>query len=331
MKEVEILFLSLADILHLNISFEDTFEVIHGALIEHGKKSVRMPPKYGIHPTKVKGAHCNAMPAYIPKLEALGIKWVSGFPGNWDKQLPYIMGTLIINDDETGAPLSIMEASWITAMRTSTVSGLVAQHLARKDSKILGIVGAGVQGRFNLKAIAHSVPGLKQARVFDINSRATQRFLELMGKDLGLEILGAESAREALMESDIMVTATSFVEKPYVKKEWFKAGDLGILVHHRGWENETLFLANKLVVDDWTQTKSYGMEDGGFYGDLPDYYAELGEILAGLKPGREKKEERIIAVTCGLAILDIAMGKMIYDRAKGKGIGRYLPFLDQEI
>jgi ornithine cyclodeaminase/alanine dehydrogenase-like protein (mu-crystallin family) len=103
------------------------------------------------------------------------------------------------------------------------------------------------------------------------------------------------------------------------------------LVHHRGWENEAFYLADKLVVDDWAQTKSYGMEDDGFYGDIPEHYVELGEILAGLKPGREKKEERIIAITCGLAILDIAIGKMVYERAREKGMGTYLPFLDDNI
>jgi ornithine cyclodeaminase/alanine dehydrogenase len=271
------------------------------------------------------------MPAYIPKLEALGIKWVSGFPGNRDKQLPYIMGTLIVNDDETGAPLAIMEASWITAMRTATVSGLVAQSCAREDAKVLGIVGAGVQGRFSMRAIVQAMPGLERVRVFDIDGRALRESVEKMSKQVGADIVPEKSAQDALLESDIMVTATSFVEKPYVKKEWLRKGDLGILVHHRGWENDAFYVADKLVVDDWAQTRSYGMEDGGFYGDIPECYGELGEILSGLKPGREKKEERIIAITCGLAILDIAMGKMIYEKAKEKNIGIHLPFIDDNI
>jgi len=331
MNKVEVLFLSRGDILRLKISFEDTCRVIREALIEHGKKSVMVPPKYGVHPTKVKGAHCNAMPAYIPKLEALGIKWVSGFPGNRDKQLPYIMGTLIINDDETGAPLAIMEASWITAMRTATVSGLVAQSCARQDAKVLGIVGAGVQGRFNMQAIVQAIPTLEQVRVFDIDALTLHEFVEKMSRQVSVEIVPEESAEGALLESDIMVTATSFVEKPYVRKEWLRKGDLGILVHHRGWENGAFYLADKLVVDDWAQTKSYGMEDGGFYGDIPECYGELGEILTGLKPGRERKEERIVAITCGLAILDIAVGKMIHEKAKEKNIGIHLPFIDDNI
>lgn len=331
MKKVEVLFLSLGDILRLNISYEDTYRIIREALIEHAKKSVVMPPKHGVHPAKVEGAHCNAMPAYIPKLEALGIKWVSGFPRNRDKQLPYIIGTLIINDDETGVPLAVMEASWITAMRTATVSGLVAQSCAREGAKVLGIVGAGVQGRFNTQAIVQAMPKLEQVRVFDIDGRSLREFVGRMNKQMSLDIIPDEGAQGALLGSDIMVTATGFVEKPYVKKEWLRKGDLGILVHHRGWENGAFYLADKLVVDDWAQTKSYGMEDGGFYGNIPDCYGELGEILAGLKPGRERKEERIVAITCGLAILDVAMGKMIYEKAKEKNIGMNLPFMNGNI
>jgi ornithine cyclodeaminase/alanine dehydrogenase-like protein (mu-crystallin family) len=128
------------------------------------------------------------------------------------------MGTLIINDDDTGAPLAIMEASWITAMRTAAVSGLVAQNCARKDAKVLGIVGAGVQGRFNLKAIVHAIPELEKFRVFDMDRWILQKFVELMGKELSVDIVAADSAQMALLESDIMLTATSFVDKPYVKK-----------------------------------------------------------------------------------------------------------------
>ena len=328
MKKIEVLFLSLSDILGMNLSFEDTEKVVHEALVEHGKKSVLMPPKFGVHPGL--GSHCNAMPAFIPKLRALGIKWVSGFPGNREKDLPYITGTLIMNDDVTGVPLAIMEASWITAMRTATVTGLAVRHFAREGTKILGIVGTGVQGRFNLKAILHAVPGLQEVRAFDIDQSVLTDYVRTMKESVPTKIVAVNSAKDALSEADIMVTATSFVERPYVNKEWLRAGDLGVLVHHRGWENEAFHRADKFVVDDWAQTKSYGMEDGGFYGDIPDCHAELGEVLAGLKPGRERKEETVIVVTCGLAILDVAMGKMIYEKAVARGIGTYLPFIDSQ-
>jgi ornithine cyclodeaminase/alanine dehydrogenase-like protein (mu-crystallin family) len=328
MKKIDVLFLSLSDILGMNLSFEDTEKVVREALVEHGRKSVLMPPKFGVHPGI--GSHCNAMPAFIPKMKALGIKWVSGFPGNRERSLPYITGTLIINDDMTGVPLGIMEASWITAMRTATVTGLVARHFSREGARMLGIVGTGVQGRFNLRAIVHAVPGLHEIRAFDIDQDVLADYVRTMQESVTAKVIAVNSAKDALSEADIMVTATSFVERPYVRKEWLRAGDLGILVHHRGWDNEAFYLADKFVVDDWTQTKSYGMEDGGFYGDIPDCYAELGEVLAGLKPGRERKEERVVVVTCGLAILDVAMGKMIYEKAVTRGIGTYLPFINSQ-
>lgn len=325
MKNKEVMILSASDVMGMNISFNDTYPIIRDALIAHGKKEVMMPPKFGIHPHG--GAHCNAMPAYIPGLNALGIKWVSGFPENSNKNLPYIIGTLIINNDQTGAPLAIMEASWITAMRTATVAGLVAETCARKDSKILGIVGAGFQARFCLKAILYAFPKLEQIRIFDIDQATTDLFVSEMGKECDALLFSATSAEDALKPADIMMTATSFVDSPYVKKEWLRRGDTGILVHHRGWENDTFYTANKLIVDDWPQTLAYGMEDGGFYGDLPQCNGELGEILAGTKKGRENSDEIIIGITCGLAIEDMAMGKMIYSMAKEKKIGTYVKFM----
>lgn len=326
MKEMNVLLLSQRDIRSLNVTFEDCFDVIRKALVQHGRKAVLMPPKFGIHPGKVPGAHCNAMPSYIPSLGALGIKWVCGFPGNDNKGYPYITGTLILNDDETGAPLAVMEASWITAMRTATVTGLVAQALSREDAETIGLVGAGVQGRFGLKAILSVLPKLKRALVYDANRGSMESFSAEMKKELSIEILPMATAEDALRHSDIMVTATSFVQDPYVKKEWVRKGDLGILVHHRGWENAVFHEADKLVVDDWPQTKAYGMEDDGFYGSLPERYLEIGEILAGLKRGRETRDEKIIAITCGLSIEDTALGKMIFDKAIENGVGTKFPF-----
>jgi ornithine cyclodeaminase/alanine dehydrogenase-like protein (mu-crystallin family) len=327
MKQMNVLILSQKDIIALNITFEDCFNVIREALVQHGRKSVLMPPKFGIHPSKVSGAHCNAMPSYIPSLGALGIKWVCGFPGNNEKGYPYITGTLILNDDETGAPIAIMEASWITAMRTATVTGLVAQALSSEDSETIGLVGTGVQGRYGLKAILSVLPKLKRALIYDVNWSSMESFTMEMKHELDIEILSVATAEQALRNSDIMVTATSFVQDPYVKKEWVRKGDLGILVHHRGWENAIFHEADQLVIDDWAQTKSYGMEDGGFYGPLPEKYTELGEILAGLKNGRQAQDEKIIAITCGLSIEDMALGKMIYDKAIENKVGTYFSFI----
>lgn len=324
---MNVLFLSQQDIRTLNVTFKDCFNVIREALVQHGNKSVLMPPKFGIHPGKVPGAHCNAMPSYIPSLGALGIKWVCGFPGNNEKGYPYITGTLILNDDETGAPIAIMEASWITAMRTATVTGLVAQTLAHENAETIGLVGTGVQGRYCLRAILSVLPKLKRAFIYDVNHRSMESFTTAMKHELSIEILPVDTAEHALRNSEIMVTATSFVQDPYVKREWVQKGDLGILVHHRGWENVIFHEADQLVVDDWAQTKAYGMEDDGFYGSLPEEYTEIGEILAGLKNGRETQDEKIIAITCGLSIEDMALGKMIYDKAIEKKAGTYFPFI----
>jgi ornithine cyclodeaminase/alanine dehydrogenase len=188
-------------------------------------------------------------------------------------------------------------------------------------------VGTGVQGRFGLKAILSVMPKLKRALIHDTNRDSMESFLAEMKGEAGIDIIPMDNAEGALRTADIMVTATSFVQDPYVKSEWVRRGDLGILVHHRGWENAVFHEADKLVVDDWAQTKAYGMEDGGFYGSLPEEHREIGEILAGLKSGRETPEERIVAITCGLSVEDTALGRMIYDRATQNHVGTYFPFV----
>ena len=323
--EHSVMILSDSDIRQLNITFKETFDAIHDVLVEHGKKKVILPPKFGVHPSP--GAHCNAMPAYVPKIKALGIKWVSGFPGNVGRGYPYIMGTLIINDDETGAPLAIMEASWLTAMRTAAVAGLAVKHLRKKGANKVGLVGTGVQGRFTIDALFFAVPDIKQISLYDISKTSMEDLARNIASKNNIPVTCCRTPEEALRNSDIMLTATSFVEHPYVKSEWLREGDVAVLIHHRGWENAAFHRADKIIVDDAPQTKAYGTEDGGFYGEIPEFYCELGEVLAGLKPGREKDNEKILAITCGLAIEDMAMGRMIYEKAKQKGVGTNKRFM----
>ena len=171
------------------------------------------------------------------------------------------------------------------------------------------------------------MPDIKQISLYDVNKTAMEDLARHIASKNNVPVICGSNPEEALRDSDIMLTATSFVEHPYVKSEWLKEGDTAVLIHHRGWENASFHLANKIIVDDARQTKAYGAEDGGFYGEIPEFYCELGEVLAGLKPGRENDNEKILAITCGLAIEDMAMGRMIYEKAKKDGIGTYKQFM----
>ena len=145
---------------------EEIIEALDEAFKEKGLGNVEMPPKPGIHTQP--DAFIHAMPAYIPSLGSAGIKWVSGYPENYKRNLPYITGLLILNDPETGVPLSVMDCIWITAMRTGAATAIAAKYMANMESTTVGILGCGVQGRTNLRALHIMMPKLKEVKAYDI-------------------------------------------------------------------------------------------------------------------------------------------------------------------
>src|SRR5262245_60467159 len=148
----QLLYLSRSDVEAIRLPMKEIIEALERMFVEKGEERVEMPPKPGIHTRPNSFIH--AMPAYIPAAHSAGIKWVSGYPANQQHGLPYITGLLILNDPETGFPLCVMDCTWITAQRTGAATAVAAKHLARKDSRNIGIIACGVQGRSNLEALA---------------------------------------------------------------------------------------------------------------------------------------------------------------------------------
>ncbi|HDJ04723.1 MAG TPA: ornithine cyclodeaminase family protein, partial [Candidatus Bathyarchaeota archaeon] len=188
MSSQEVLYLSRSDVEKVDLKMEEIIRVVEEAFREKGLGRVEMPPKPGIHPKKDSFIH--AMPAYIPKMDAAGIKWVGGFPENYKHGLPYITGLLILNDPETGVPLSVMDCTWITAKRTGAATAVAAKYLARKDSRVFGIIGCGVQGRSNLEALM-AVFNLEEVRAYDINRENLKRYVEEMTLKYGVRVVPA--------------------------------------------------------------------------------------------------------------------------------------------
>ena len=174
MANNQILYLSQAEVASVGLGMAEIIQLLEKAFEEKGYGRVEMPPKPGIHPGEGDN-FIHAMPAYIPALNSAGIKWVSGFPKNAQKGLPYITGLLILNDPETGIPLAVMDCEWITAMRTAAASAVAAKRLARPESARLGILGCGVQGITNTEAL--SVPfSIEEVFAYDILPEAIEKF-----------------------------------------------------------------------------------------------------------------------------------------------------------
>ena len=317
MGRIEVMFLSQSDILEMGIGMAKVIELIEQGLSEHGRERVENPPKPGIHATANSFIH--AMPAYFRDRGIGGIKWVSGYPDNRARHLPQIIGTVILNDMETGAPVCIMDGTWITGVRTAAVSAVTSKYCARRDSSVLGVVGAGVQGRYNLMALKEVMPNLKKVRILDINKEAAERYRSELGPDLGVDITICDDVESLAKGADIIVTATERLSKPLIRNEWFEEGSLGIgLEASRAWYGDTILNADKFITDDWEQTKSFHVQ-GAFPDGLPAAYTELGTIVAGQNKGRENDSQRILAINIGLALEDIILANHLYERATKMG------------
>jgi ornithine cyclodeaminase/alanine dehydrogenase-like protein (mu-crystallin family) len=323
MRDHQILYLSQADVTKVNLDMANVISLLEAAFREKGAGKVEMPPKPGIH--TMPDAFIHAMPAYIPSLHSAGIKWVSGYPENQKRGLPYITGLLILNDDETGIPYSVMDCAWITAYRTGAASALAAKYLARPDSKSVGILACGVQGHTNLEAVKVLFP-IEQVYAYDIHPDRQQRYVEEMSAKLNIKVIGVQEPKQAVVNSDLVITAGPILKHPTptIQKDWLQPGAFGSAVDFDSyWSGSALAQMDRISTDDHAQFQYY--KSIGYFQTTPDPYADLGEIVAGLKPGRQNPQERTLAVNLGLAMDDMAVAPEIYRRAKAMGIGTWLP------
>ena len=302
---------------------EEIIEALDEALKEKGLGKVEMPRKPGIH--TMPDAFIHAMPAYIPSLGSAGIKWVSGYPENYKRNLPYITGLLILNDPETGIPLSVMDCIWITAMRTGAATAIAAKYMANMESTTVGILGCGVQGRTNLRALHIMMPKLKDVNAYDISGDAAKKYVQEMQKQTELNIRIVGSPEEAVRNSDIIVTAGPILKDPdpAIEGDWLKPGVFASPVDFDSYFKKSAFEScDKFVTDDREQCLYY--KSLGYFQHIPEIYADLGEIAAGIKPGRENASEKIICANLGLAMDDMAVAIRIYKRAAENNIGTWL-------
>ena len=321
---LRVLYLSRTDVESVGLTMAEVIEALETAFRQKGEGQVEMPPKPGIHPGGGDN-FIHAMPAYIPALKSAGIKWVSGFPDNQKRGLPYITGLLIYNDVDTGLPLSVMDCVWITGMRTGAATALAAKYLARPESVVAGVLGCGVQGRTNIEALNVLFP-LERVMAYDVDTKAARRYAEEIHARFGLEVLVAETPREAVTGCDLIVTAGPILKAPHqtIKAGWMDEGAFASLVDFDSyWHPEAMREAVKFCTDDLAQLQYY--QSVGYFQGIPPVHADLGELATGQKPGRETPTERIMTANLGLALDDMAVAPLLYERAVKRGIGTWLP------
>jgi ornithine cyclodeaminase/alanine dehydrogenase-like protein (mu-crystallin family) len=206
----DVLLISQEDIKN-NLNMKNTIEIVEKVYRAHGNNHVNMPSKITLDLGESNdwppyGGSYNAMPAYLGEdFDISGVKWVWGFEDNPKKGLPYIGGTILLNDPRTGEQLSIMDGAYITDIRTGATAGVAAKYLAKKDSKTVAIIGAGVVGSYSLLAICQSFD-IKNIKVSDIRKEASEKFAKKMKENLGINIEAVNTNKEAVIDADRRIT-----------------------------------------------------------------------------------------------------------------------------
>jgi ornithine cyclodeaminase/alanine dehydrogenase-like protein (mu-crystallin family) len=317
-----LLYLSRADVASVGLTMPEMIAALERMFSEKAAGRVEMPPKIGIH--SMPDAFIHAMPALISAQKAVGMKWVGGYPENSKRGLAYITGVLILNDFETGVPIAVMDCTWITARRTGAATALSAKFLARPDSAVVGILGCGVQGRSNLEAL-EVLFRIKKVYAYDIDPGRSAIYADEMREQLGLDVEPVSDPKQAVTGCDIVVTAGPILRKPHatIQRGWLQEGAFASLVDFDSyWHPAALHEVDKFCTDDIPQLHHY--RDVGYFQDIPPIHADLGELVVGRKPGRQKPGERTIACNLGLALDDLATAPLIYQRATEKGVGTWL-------
>lgn len=317
----------IQELLTMNAALE---EIEYAFKLEASGKTI-MPPKIYLNTPGSQGDF-RAMPAYID--QCAGLKWVSVYPNNYKHNLPTVIATIILCDSDTGYPVAIMDGTYITEIRTGVVGGLAVKHLARNDSSIIGIIGAGKQAETQLLAINEVLPKIVEVKIFDLNRDASLRYAEEMGKRLNIYSRAVETIDEAV-DADIVVTTTPSRE-PIVKKHHIRPGThinaIGADAEGKQELETDLTVNSKVIVDDIEQASHSGeinvpLSQGSMRTE--EIYGTLGEVIINMKRGRENNEEITIFDSTGLAIQDIICAKLVYEKTKGKTMHTFGFFHDQ--
>lgn len=289
-----------------------------------------LPPKavlrWGDTTSEITRGRFNSMPAFIGgRFNAVGIKWISSVPNNVNIGLPRAIGTIILNDPQTGMPLAIMDGTLISAMRTGAVTGLAARYFAKDGAKCVGLIGAGVQSRTQLRALLVACPDISHVRVCDLDKQRALSFARDMTDSTGISIEVVDSPEQCAKESDLLVSATT-TNEPIVHEEWLANGCFYTSIHGREAADSVVRAADKIIVDNWDEVLNRGnntlalMHANGQI-SKDDLYSELGEIVTGHKAGRQSQDENVFFNPVGMGIEDVAVAARIFQKATEMGLG----------
>jgi ornithine cyclodeaminase len=333
MQSIDITYLNGPDVKALDITDAEILAAVEGALRAQGLGQTVIEPRVHLVPESSDKGHFNVLRGYIEPLHVAGVKVVSDFVDNYKVDLPSEMALLNLFDPVTGKPLAIVDATAITDMRTGAVTALGAKHLARRGSTVLGHIGARGTSYWNVRLL-DSIFDFDEIRVHSRRPESRQAFGDRLSQDLGKPVTVTADWESCVRDADIIVEASRLPKPtPLLKTEWIKRGALVMPYGTMSAVELSLTdIMSKVVVDDWGQCRK-GLPFGSLRAHVDSdritqesLHAEIGQIVAGLKPGRENDNETILFWHRGLSTTDIALGQAMLDKARRLGIGQTLKY-----
>ena len=325
-------FLNRFDLEATNFSDAEILSAIESALAAQGRGETEIEPRTHIRPRTGVEGHFNVLRGWIgEEIDSAGVKVVGDFVPNYKQGRPSEYGLLTLFDPHMGAPKAIIDATGITEMRTGAMTALGAKYLAPENPKVLAHIGARGTAYWNVRLLC-GLFDFDEVRVHSRRPESREAFAAKLEADLGRKIIVTEDWQSCLEGADIMVEASRLpAPEPLFRTEWVKPGALVIPYGTMSAVELNLTdIMDKVVMDDWGQ--AHGMfgalrahVDGGRL-TAETLHAELGQIAAGLKPGRERADETILFWHRGLSLSDIALGHAMLTKAKSMGIGQRLRF-----
>ena len=330
MPGASVRYLSRADVEAVGLTGVEVIEILAGAFRAKRDGAVEMPPKIGVHPRD--DAFIHAMPAFLSDADAAGVKWVAGYPDNQRLGLPYIHGLLVLSEPATGRPLAVMDATWITEVRTAAASMLGIRALAERAVETIGIIGCGRQGHAHLELAEQVFPTLRRATLFDRHPERAEALAAAhagpaaevaAGAGPALDVRVAAAAEEIAAGADVVITTAAIVREPErpLGREQLADASVACAVDFDASLSEDVFAdAALFVVDDAPQYRYY--REQGYFSGYPDDPVELCDAIdeaAAHPPGLR------VLVPLGIALEDVAVAAEIHTRAAAAGLGFPLP------
>ena len=320
------------DIARLAMTDDEILGAVEGGLLAQGQGRTVIEPRMHLTPDPAFRGHFNVLRGYVAPLSLAGVKIVGDYVDNWQKGLPSEMALLNLFDPRTGMPVAILDATAITEMRTGALTALGAKRLARKESKILGHVGARGTSYWNVRLLDHYFD-FDEIRVHSRRKESREAFAKTLERDLAKKIIVTEDWQSCLAGADIMVEASRLEAREEIfKTSWIKKGACVIPYGTvSALELSMMSIMDKIVIDDFSQFRAgkFGALrphiDAGLVSEAT-VHGELCEIIAGKKPGRERADETILFWHRGLSLSDIALGAAMLEKAKELGLGQTLDY-----